>query len=120
MTETKLCLDCGKPLSGRSDKKFCDDACRNNYNNKQNSDRNAQVNRINAILKKNRKIIESLIPAEGKITLAEKKLKEAGFNFDYITGIYETKTGTIYRLCYEFGYMRLDDGRFVLVKRDQH
>lgn len=119
MTENKLCLDCGKPLSGRSDKKFCDDACRNNYNNKQNSDANEFVKKVNNFLRKNRRIIEGFVPAEGKITLSEKKLKDAGFNFDYHTGIYETKTGSVYRLCYEYGYMKIEDNRYVLVKREQ-
>ena len=27
----KLCLTCNKPVKGRTDKKFCDDYCRNNY-----------------------------------------------------------------------------------------
>lgn len=29
----KQCLFCGSELKGRSDKKFCNDFCRNNYNN---------------------------------------------------------------------------------------
>jgi len=33
--ENKTCLACGKILKGRVDKKFCDDYCRNNYNNLQ-------------------------------------------------------------------------------------
>ena len=31
--KNKKCLSCGKLLKGRVDKKFCDDYCRNNYNN---------------------------------------------------------------------------------------
>lgn len=29
----KKCLWCEKVINGRSDKKYCDDSCRNNYNN---------------------------------------------------------------------------------------
>ena len=36
----KTCLECGEPILGRSDKKFCSDLCRNAYNNKANSDSN--------------------------------------------------------------------------------
>ena len=32
----ETCLECGEKIIGRSDKKFCNDACRNSYNNKQN------------------------------------------------------------------------------------
>ena len=33
----KRCLECNDVLHGRSDKKFCSDACRNTYNNKKKS-----------------------------------------------------------------------------------
>lgn len=32
--EEKLCLRCSIKIVGRTDKRFCSDACRNNYNNK--------------------------------------------------------------------------------------
>ena len=35
--EEKMCPECGKPVFGRIDKKFCSDACRNAFNNKANS-----------------------------------------------------------------------------------
>jgi predicted nucleic acid-binding Zn ribbon protein len=33
-TPTAVCGDCGKEIKGRSDKRFCDDTCRNNFNRK--------------------------------------------------------------------------------------
>ena len=36
----KSCLHCNRPLHGRADKKYCDDACRNNYNNMQTKSKN--------------------------------------------------------------------------------
>ena len=32
--EPKPCLSCSKPVKGRTDKKFCDDYCRNSYHNR--------------------------------------------------------------------------------------
>ena len=63
-SETKNCLSCGKLLKGRVDKKFCDDYCRNNYNNqlKARSSHSAYVRSINNTLLKNRKILESVLP----------------------------------------------------------
>ena len=60
--ETKTCLACVKPLKGRIDKKFCDDYCRNNYNNLQKAKGNYSsfVRNINNTLLKNRKILESI------------------------------------------------------------
>ena len=57
--ETKTCLACGKPLKGRIDKKFCDDYCRNNYNNQQKAkgSHSSYVRNINNTLLKNRKIL---------------------------------------------------------------
>ena len=115
--ENRVCLDCEKTLNGRKDKKFCDDACRNNYNNKLNSEDNAQVNKTNNILKKNRKILQELIPAEGKINITEKKLKDAGFNFNYFTSEYITKQNIMYKYCYEYGYRKLEENYYMLVKK---
>ena len=56
----KTCLACGKPLKGGIDKKFCDDYCRNNYNNLQKAkgSHSSYVRNINNTLLKNRKILE--------------------------------------------------------------
>ncbi|MGK6351823.1 hypothetical protein [Parapedobacter sp. DT-150] len=112
----KRCLDCGALLLGRADKKFCDDACRSNYNNRRNSEENSYLRKVNNILKRNRKILETLNP-DGKTKVKWKSLIHAGFNFDYITDMYETSKGTQYRFCYEYGYLLLDNDEVLLVKR---
>ena len=58
---SKLCLECDEPLFGRVDKKFCNDQCRNAYNNRVNKITNDFVRHVNVILRKNRKIIASLL-----------------------------------------------------------
>ena len=62
-TNEKKCIECNKLLKGRADKKFCDDLCRNSYNNKLNSDTNGYVRNINNTLRKNRRILEETLPA---------------------------------------------------------
>jgi predicted nucleic acid-binding Zn ribbon protein len=113
----KTCMECHKPINGRSDKKFCDDGCRNAYNNRKNSDADALVKSINMILRKNRTILRELLSGSEKTTVPEKSLKSAGFNFEYFTHLYETRTGTVYKFCYELGYLRLDGAVYMLVKR---
>ncbi|MGM9477408.1 hypothetical protein ACS5PU_13290 [Pedobacter sp. GSP4] len=114
----RLCLDCGNSVKGRADKKFCDDSCRNNYNNRLKIEDNLILKRINGILKKNRAILASLNPS-GKAKVSRKKLIAAGFNFEYHTYTYKTQNGNAYIFCYEYGYLILDNERFLLVKREE-
>ena len=51
-TLTRHCLACGKTVKGRIDKKFCDDYCRNVYNNRTKSDDNALIREVIQILKR--------------------------------------------------------------------
>jgi len=114
----KKCLDCGDTFKGRIDKKFCSDLCRNAYNNKVNSESSNYVRNINGILRKNRKILESLIPEE-TAKASKQKLTDKGFNFGYSTHQYKTKKGDNYFFCYEFGYLAIEGDYFLLVKRKQ-
>jgi hypothetical protein len=115
----KACLDCGEVLIGRVDKKFCNDMCRNNYNNKLNKDINNLVRNINNILRRNRRILAELTP-NGKATkVAKEKLVLKGFNFSFYTSIYTTKTGSTYYFCYEYGYLHLEDDYLTLVKNER-
>lgn len=113
----RKCLACEKTLRGRVDKKFCDDYCRNAYNNRQNSDNNNFVRNVNNALRKNRRILESLITnGEGMAKCPRKKLAEAGYDFTYHTHQYTNKKGDTYHFCYEMGFLPLE-GDWVLVVR---
>jgi len=114
----RKCLDCGETIYGRVDKKFCSDQCRNNYNNRMNSDNTAMVRNVNSILRKNRRILAELLPSD-KITVHKDKLVNKGFNFNYITHIYTTQKGSSYRFVYEYGYLPLENDFYMLVMRDQ-
>ncbi len=118
--EKKHCLNCGKPIQGRMDKKFCDDQCRNSYNYHQYADSNNLVRRINYSLKRNRNILESLIPAGedlGKTT--KDKLLQEGFQFKYLTHSYETKKGAVYHYCYDYGYLPLEGDWYLVVRNKE-
>lgn len=116
--QERNCLDCRKPLRGRIDKKFCDDYCRNNYNNRQNSDQTNFVRNVNNILRKNRRILlEALGDSEETIKIKREKLLEKGFQFTYHTHTYLTQKQQTYFFCYEYGYLPLDTEWLLLVKR---
>lgn len=112
----RACLDCGEKIVGRTDKKFCSDYCRNSYNNNLNKDRRNLVRNVNNLLRKNYRILEELNPTD-KTTASKTKLLAKGFNFDYFTSIYTTKTGKTYYFLYDQGYLPLEGDYYALVKR---
>ncbi|CAN5536161.1 hypothetical protein BH11BAC5_BH11BAC5_26890 [soil metagenome] len=114
----KTCLTCGKPLKGRTDKKFCDDYCRNGYNNQLKATDNNYVRNINNALRKNRRILEALLPEKEEMAKTTKdKLLHKEFQFKYITHTYINKKGNTYFFCYEYGYLPLENDWFLIVRR---
>lgn len=114
----RKCLACSKTLRGRIDKKFCDDYCRNNYNNHQRIADTKQDKIIIASLKKNKHILSSILEDEDMIKTTRERLLAKGFQFKYHTHTYENKKGNVYRFCFEFGYLALDNDWFLVVKRE--
>lgn len=120
--KSKTCLACGEVLRGRVDKKFCNDYCRNNFNNLQKAKgaQSSLVRNINNALLKNRKILESLLPDTEETAKANRdKLQRLGFQFRYLTHIYTTKTGKTYYYCYDYGYLPLDNDWFLIVRKKE-
>jgi len=56
----------------------------------------------------------------------EKKLLMAllwpkrGFNFHYYTNVYTTKSGASYFFCYEQGYLRIENDKYMLVHKQDY
>lgn len=118
--ETKNCMACGKPLKGRVDKKFCDDYCRNNYNNQLKLSDNGVVRHINNTLAKNRRILQTFLPADKETTKTTRdQLLVKGFSFNYLTHIYTTKVGKQYFYCYDYGYLPLENDWYLIVKKKE-
>ena len=112
----KACLECAEKIVGRTDKKFCSDYCRNAYNNNLNKDRKNLVRNVNNRLRKNYRILEELNPAD-KTKASKSKLLARGFDFEYFTSIYKTKSGNVYYFVYDQGYLPLEGDFYALVKR---
>lgn len=113
----RRCLECNDVLHGRTDKKFCSDACRNACNNKKRSvPGNGYVRKVNGILGRNRNIMAALNPS-GKTRVHRAKLIKRGFDFRFVTNLYGTRSGTVYYFCYDYGYLPLDNGFYMLVSR---
>ena len=116
----KLCLTCNKTLKGRTDKKFCDDYCRNNYNNQLKAGNNNYVRNINNALRKNRRILEGLLPdKEDMAKTTKERLLNKEFQFKYTTHSYTNKKNNTYFFCYEYGYLPLENDWFLIVRRKE-
>ena len=118
LNSQKVCLECGDKINGRIDKKFCSDQCRISYNNRLNSDGNNYVRNVNNVLRRNRRILQELNPT-GKAKVPRERLHERGFDFNYITNIYTTREGAMYRYCYEQGYLEMDRNLLLLVVKKE-
>jgi len=116
MMPVRKCLDCGEVLKGRSDKKFCSDQCRNNYNNTINREANNLVRNVHSVLRKNRKILCELYES-GKTKIHKDALLVSEFNMNFFTHSVETDADSIItRYCYEYGYREVNSEYIILVK----
>lgn len=117
MIEEKKCLECGDPLRGRIDKKYCSDYCRNSYNNRINKSAKNLIRNTNNRLRKNYKVLAEL-NRTGKTKVTRSKLIGYNFDFNFFTSIYTTKTNNVYFYIYDQGYLELDNEIYLLIKRD--
>ena len=113
----RICKECGDRLVGREDKKFCCDACRNTFNNRINRDVSNHMRNVNNNLRRNYRILSELNPT-GKARTTRAKLAAMGFDFNCCTGIQTTRGGKTYFRLYNQGYLTLENGAFLLVKKD--
>ena len=110
----KTCLSCGRSIRGRSDKKFCDDQCRNQYNNGTRDDPGPLVRTIQYFLRKNRRVLHGLIPEpERERIVTREQLMALGFSFRYHTHC----TSEHRHYCYDHWYRALDEEQ-VLIGRE--
>ncbi|MDO5509897.1 MAG: hypothetical protein Q4F57_04315 [Weeksellaceae bacterium] len=114
------CLFCDRPLKGRIDKKYCDESCRNSFNNRRNSIDQSIVRKINNILKQNRRILEELLGKLDYKKIKKDQLQKKGFDFTYLTHTYETKKNDLYHFVYEYGYLILEDDWILIVSRKKN
>lgn len=114
----QYCLQCNEKLLGRSDKKFCDDHCRNQYNNSKSRLRNPCISTINFQLRRNRSILELLFARSSNSHLHIRTLAENGFNFYFFTHSEQTKDSSR-KYCYDYGYEQVNERQIRLLKWEQ-
>ena len=118
-TEKRYCHCCAQVLYGRLDKKFCDEGCRNNFNNLQNSVQNKEIRIINRVLKRNRVILLAILSVGEKPTKVDREyLLLEGFNFRYMTHQEVGSDGQSYQICYDVGLISLKNREYQIVRAE--
>ena len=112
-TRKTYCENCGKDIKGRSDKRFCDDNCRNTFNHRKKIPDNETMSPIVNILKKNRSILSSLYAGENQ-TFTKMELVALGYNFDYCTDR-RVLQGVEYYFCFDYGYEILISAEYAIL-----
>jgi hypothetical protein len=114
----KECLYCRRELSGRADKKYCDQHCKSAYQY-QKSKENPQsfYVRVDNQLKKNRKVLKAYNKA-GKTTIRASVIIKEGFNPSFFTHYWKSQKGDVYLFAYEYGFLKKSEkgvDKYILV-----
>lgn len=112
----RKCIQCGEKIRGRSDKKYCDENCRNNYNNSQKAFTTPDIRIVNHLLKKNRSILDHLLKDYEEVLVTKEELLARGFSFYYFTHQVPKETGGFRCGCYDTSY-EMKAKEMVLVRR---
>lgn len=123
-TFIKTCLQCSKPISGRLDKKYCNDYCRNTYNNQTKRTADKQIQEVNSIIRKNRRILKTLCPA-GKARVSKEVLDSMEYNYRFFSGIYRSPAPAklVYFICYDYAFSPLNEegeNMALIVEKEDH
>lgn len=105
------CLQCGKTINyGRTDKKFCCDSCRNNYNNSIRKIHSTFKEKVDRAITGNYTLLNNLV----KLGIRQLNLDEAlvlGIRPNYVTS-YSKVGGKAVFNCYDISFCLAEDRIF--------
>ena len=106
-------------MRGRSDKKYCNDFCRNHFNNHLKGADNNYIRNVNSILRRNRRILQELLsPDKTTAKAGREQLLLMGFHFSYFTHMHVMKKGVTCYYCYDYGYSVVSEHMYCVVKKE--
>jgi len=119
------CENCGKPLFGRTDKRFCNDGCRNTFNRNKAYQQRAEVHEnvpeILKIIRNNYLLLKAIggpIDEDCVSFFNAKLLADEGFNFSFCTSVLQEE-GILWRFCFERGWYTDADGNCYVCDRPE-
>jgi len=105
----KECLSCGKDLTGRTDKKYCDPQCKSAHQYEREKRKPERFyNKVDNQLRLSRRILKQFNKA-GKATVRLHTLTNEGFNPNFFTHYWKNKKGDVYLFVYEFGFLKISE-----------
>ncbi len=117
--QLRNCLLCGSKLKGRLDKKFCNDYCRNTFNNSAQRVDTEYMRQVIYQLKRNRTILFSLLTEQKLTKTTRQHLLNKGFQFTYFTHCYTNQKGLTYHYCFEYGHAFIHDNLIFIVRQQR-
>ena len=99
----RVCLECGDRIGyGRSDRKFCCDACKNRFHNRHAMSSRRYRQKVCLALDRNYDILESLRKTSIR-SIGMADLENMGFNRNYFTSYVKRSTREMF-MCYDIKY----------------
>ena len=101
--EDRHCLECGEPIYGRSDKKFCTISCKNRYHGQMRRWHNQLYANTMECLNNNYDILENLYRLH-RTSCPITDLCDMGFRPEHVTHKVEKKGKHLEYRCFDFVY----------------
>ena len=109
------CLECGDLIRyGRTDKRFCCDDCKSKYHNEQTKKGRLYRNKVNALIRKNYEILDSLV-REGSDSADLGEMIMKGFTPAVMTSCHRSGRHYIYG-CYDIKYRMTETKVYSITK----
>ncbi len=109
------CEQCGYNLVGRTDKKFCNDYCRNSFNNKRYRKELFEKKKIEGVLTSNYNILKSICTSNKVAEASIYDLSSRGFEMKYFTNLSLNGEGEVLRQCFDMGLLTKQNGKLFVV-----
>ena len=105
------CLYCGKELTGRTDKKYCNLHCKSAYQYQKIKEQPERFyNKVDNQLRLNRRLLKEYNKA-GKSVIRSEVLIRQGFDPKFHTHHWKNQKGETYRFVYEYGFLQKTENR---------
>lgn len=117
----KTCLHCKDSFRGRSDKKFCNDYCRNAYNNQQKAMAFVHQRVTHQRLQRNYLLLSRYLSDTntGPVCINKERLINDGFIWRYCTESRPLKNKNLLYGCYDIHYFSINERSLILLKENE-